>query len=139
MKSVLSLLLLSLLQLPAYAEQISSSRIDSLDCTAVNLLGMSKFQLRNNEVASYTNGIFAAYRLHSAGNSEQFRFAHISLSAERGNSYVSFAFPAQQLRPGAQILNGVLILNANVNPFQPVSAFGTPWANVSCTVEISKH
>lgn len=139
MKTVLSFLFLSLLQASAHAEQIPSSRIESLECTAANMFGISKFQLRDNEVASYTNGIFAAYRLHSAGNSEQFRFAHISLSAERGNSYVSFAFPAQQLRPGTQILNGVLILNANVNPFQPVSAFGTPWANVSCSVEISKR
>ena len=131
------LLALALVSLPAQAsETISTERVEALQCLATNALGTSTFELRNGDVHSRTNGSFEPYRLSSAGNSAQFGFAYVSLAAGWHRAFVSFAFPGQQLTAGRQQLNGVLFFNANVNPFAPVSRWGTPWASVSCDITI---
>lgn len=133
-----ALFLSLLLSVSSQASQLSTSQLTTLECTATNLLGVSVFTLKDGDVDSRTNGIYAPYRLSGIGSNDQLNFAYVNLMSGVDHSYVSFVFPAQRLLAGErQILNGVLYLNRAVNPFAPSSNLGTPWATVSCRTELS--
>ena len=116
--------------------QISTSRVEGLSCTAVNVFGASTFRLDDEgRVRSLTNGFMPKdFHLSNLGNSQEYGFGYINLSA--GRDIVSFAFPGQPVSSGQRTFSGVMFLNQVINPFLPVVGMGTPWAQVTCSLNV---
>ncbi len=140
MKRALSFIVLSsLLALSAESadEQISATRVAELSCSAEGKNGDKiEFSREGNNILAKARDSEKLMRVSNLGNNEKFKIGFINLVSTTELAYVSFVFPAQELRTGKLIVNGQVFTRAPTNVFAPVVGFGNLWGTATCVVEL---